>query len=252
MSLDPAKRVKGVWAEVLDLLYPGICQVCGGGLTGDRSLCEGCVAEVPGLKEPFCRRCGEEFDGQAGAGAECPNCRNLTFAFDFARPAVPCHPAILEMIHGLKYSRRIELAPELGRVAVRAFEDDPRLEPALAGGWSLVPVPLHRTRELWRHFNQAAEIARPMARGTGLPVCHALTRVRSTGNQTRLNRAQRLKNLKGAFALSKEGAKLAGGKPPGVVLVDDVFTTGATSDECARALRRGGVQKVVVVTVMRG
>lgn len=252
MSLKPGIILRAAWAELLDLVYPGLCHGCGSGLSGERSLCDGCVGELPGLKEPYCRQCGEEFPGRISGDFECPNCQGLTFAFEFARPAVPNHPVILEMIHQLKYRRRIELGAELGRVAALAFEDDPRLEPALEGGWPLVPVPLHRDRQRWRYFNQAEEIARPIASRTGLPLCAALERIRRTGSQTRLSRAQRLKNLKGAFSMSRAGLALAAGKPPGVVLVDDVFTTGATSDECARVLCKAGVQKVVVVTVMRG
>ena len=84
------------------------------------------------------------------------------------------------------------------------------------------------------------------------PLARALVRSRGTGSQTRLSRAERLKNLRGAFELSREGERFAAGKPPGAIVVDDVFTTGATTGECARVLRKAGIQKVVVVTVMRG
>lgn len=240
------------FARVLDLIYPGVCHACGAGISGNRALCGDCDAVLPGLRDPFCRTCGEEFEGRIDAAFECPNCRDLEFGFDFARPALPNHPVLLELIHDLKYGRKIELGNELGRLAARAFFEDPRLEAARSGLWPLVPVPLHRKRQLWRHFNQAEEIARALGGYVGLPVLRALTRTRRTDSQTRLSRSQRLKNLRGAFALSRLGRSFAATAPPGVVLVDDVFTTGATTDECARALRRGGVQKVVVVTVMRG
>jgi competence protein ComFC len=252
MKREQGAGKRGIWAEMLDLLYPAICHRCGVGLRGNRSLCDGCRDELPSLKEPYCRQCGEEFEGRIEGSIECPNCRGLKFSFEFARPALANHPVVLEMIHDLKYGRRIDLAHELGKIAERAFEDDPRLGPALEERWPLVPVPLHRRRKLWRYFNQAEEIARPISRGKDLPVCLALVRTRSTGSQTRLSRAQRLKNLRGAFSLSKEGEAFAAGKPAGAIVVDDVFTTGATSDECARVLRKAGVQKVVVVTVMRG
>lgn len=243
---------RGWWSGLLDLLYPGLCVGCGDGLAGPRSLCAPCEAGLRSLRQPFCGTCGEEFQGRIAGRFECPNCRDLEFAFEFARPALPNHPLLLEMIHQLKYGRRVELAAELGRLAARAFTDDVRLQAARVAGWPLVPVPLHRRRHLWRHFNQAEEIARALGRATGLPLCPALARTRATGSQVRLSRAQRLSNLRGAFGLSRAGAAFAAAAPPGVVLVDDVFTTGATTDECARVLRRAGVQKVVVVTVMRG
>jgi ComF family protein len=250
--MAPETESRGLWSKVLDLVYPGVCHRCGDGLAGGRALCDACDVELPSLRAPFCRSCGEEFEGRIEGSFECPNCRDLDFSFEFARPALPNHPVLLEMIHELKYGRRIEVAGELGRLAGRAFDDEPRLAAALAEHWPLVPVPLHRRRRLWRYFNQAEEIARSLGRVTGLPLCRALRRIRSTSSQTRLSRAQRLKNLKGAFALSREGEGFAAGRPAGAVLVDDVFTTGATTNECARLLRRSGVQKVVVVTVMRG
>ena len=241
-----------IWKNIFDLVYPGKCHRCRSGLEAGRSLCEGCAGELPGLREPFCEQCGEEHEGQIASAFECPNCRGQSYSFDFARPALPHHPGLLEMIHELKYARRIGLATELARLAARAFQDDARLAPALAEGWPLVPVPLHRSRLLWRHFNQAEEIARPLSRLTGLPLCRALVRIRGTGSQTSLSRAERLKNLRGAFDLSGAGKRFVAGKPAGAVVVDDVFTTGATTGECARVLRKAGIQKVVVVTVMRG
>lgn len=252
MPRENAEPRRGLVSRLLDLLYPGVCHYCGEGIPGDRALCDPCHLSIPSLRDPFCRSCGEEFEGRIEGDFECPNCRDLDFSFEFARPALPNHPAILKMIHELKYLRRIHLGVELGRVSARAFAEDPRLAAALGEKWPLVPVPLHRRRLLWRHFNQAEEIARSLGHLTGLPVRRVLSRLRRTDSQTRLSRAQRLKNLRGAFAVSKEGEKFTSGKPQGVVLVDDVFTTGATTDECARVLRRAGVQKVVVVTVMRG
>ncbi|WP_052573996.1 ComF family protein [Haloferula sp. BvORR071] len=247
-----AVPVRGWWARCLDLLFPSVCNACGQSTKGDAALCEACRAAIPSLQSPFCLRCAEEFEGRIEGDFECSNCRNLDFDFAFARPAVANHPVVLQMIHELKYQRRIHLAPELGRMAQRSFGEDPRLLEALAGKWPLVPVPLHRRRQLWRHFNQAEEIARPIAALTGLPLCRGLARQRGTGSQTRLSRAQRLKNLRGAFALTREGERHFAAHPGGAVLVDDVFTTGATTGECARVLRKAGVQKVVVVTVMRG
>lgn len=214
-------------------------------------LCVSCDDELPRLVRPFCDRCGEHFEGAIDGVFECPNCGKLKFAFRFARPAMLRDPRLREMIHRLKYGRELHLAAELGRLAREAFAD-PRFETPLREKWPLVPVPLHRSRLRFRHFNQAAEIARPLAKLSGLPMIEALVRIRATTTQTSLTRAQRLANLRGAFAIGRVGRTLLDSPPPGVVLVDDVFTTGSTADACAKALAKAGIRDVVVVTVMRG
>lgn len=181
----------------------------------------------------------------------CPNCDDLRFSFDFARPATIRDDRTLELVHRLKYNREIHLAGELGRLAAGSF-DDARLLPALAEAWPLVPVPLHRKRRKERHFNQAAEISCALSRLTGLPVLHALRRTRETETQTMLSRRQRMENLRGAFDVTRRGHRWIAASPLGAVLVDDVLTTGSTVNECAKTLRRAGFQRVFVVTVMRG
>lgn len=250
---NPSER--GLWLRmadrVLDLLYPPSCAVCEELLRGGRSLCGGCDVELPRLPEPFCRTCGEHFEGEIEGEFRCPNCHGVKFSFEFARPALLRDERTLGMIHGLKYGRRIHLADELGRLAVEALED-PRFASALEGAWPLVPVPLHRKRRQWRYFNQAHEIARRVSADAGLPVFQALRRVQETETQTALSRKQRMENLRGAFAPSRVGLAWAKEKPPGAILVDDVFTTGSTVEACAKVLRKAGVRRVFVLTVMRG
>jgi competence protein ComFC len=206
---------------------------------------------MPRLTEPFCESCGEMFPGEIKGPFSCPNCKDLVFSFEFARPAMVRSEHTLELIHRLKYGRQIYLATELGRLASEAFAD-PRLAPALHDGWPLVPVPLHRKRLQHRHFNQAAEISRALSRTIGLPVLKALRRTRQTDTQTKLNRKQRMDNLRGAFAVSRPGSRWIAKSPDGAVLVDDVLTTGSTVNECAKTLRKAGFRRVFVVTVMRG
>jgi ComF family protein len=238
-------------SRTLDLLYPPRCAVCGENLADARALCDACDADLPRLVEPFCKSCGEGFQGEIEGPFDCPNCSKLKFSFEFARPAMLRDDRTLEMIHRLKYGRELHLVKDLGRLAAEAFAD-PRLEPALAGHWPLVPVPLHRKRYQHRHFNQAEEISRVLALHTRLPVLNALQRTRSTEHQTALTRGQRLENLRGAFSVSPAGSKQLEKSTAGVILVDDVLTTGSTVDECAKTLRRAGFQRVFVVTVMRG
>lgn len=244
-------RWKRAAARLLDLLYPSACAVCGASLRHGDSLCAPCHTDLPRLAEPFCESCGEMFPGNISGHFACPNCSDLKFAFEFARPAMPRDERTLDLIHRLKYGREIHLARELGRLASEAFAD-PRLAQALDGGWPLVPVPLHRKRLRHRHFNQAAEISRALAAHTGLPVLAGLRRIRPTETQTLLSRKQRMANLRGAFAVTRRGQRWIDTSETGAVLVDDVLTTGSTVHECARTLQRAGFRKVVVVTVMRG
>ena len=235
----------------LDLLYPSVCAVCDAGLSGGRALCDPCYGDLPRLAPPFCSTCGEAFDGRIDGVFTCPNCSNLKFSFEFARSSTVRDERTLDMIHRLKYGREIHLAKELGRLAYESFTD-PRLTPALEGEWPLIPVPLHPKRQQHRHFNQAEEISRIISNFSGLPMLRGLRRARATETQTSLTRAQRLENLRGAFVLTQRGRRWIDQSPSGAVLIDDVFTTGSTVDECAKTLRRSGFQKVFVVTVMRG
>jgi len=245
---EPLRHLGG---RLLDLLYPPLCELCGEGLKNGRALCGACSEDLPRLRLPFCKSCGEAFEGEIDGEFTCPNCATLEFSFEFARSALVRDSRSLDLIHRLKYGREVHLAAELGWLGAEAFED-PRLAPALLGNWPLVPVPLHRKRQQGRHFNQAEELARALSHHTNLPLLDALLRHRSTETQTLLTRKQRLENLRGAFSLSTQGRRWVKKFPVGAILIDDVLTTGSTVDECAKTLRLGGFQKVIVVTIMRG
>ena len=245
-------RWRKLATRLLDFVYTPQCALCGEVLQDGRALCETCDRDLPRLAAPFCETCGEPFDGRIDGPFQCPNCGELDFAFNFARPAMLRDERTRELVHQLKYGRAIHLAAELGRLAAEAFSDE-RLRPALLARWPLVPVPLHRSRLQHRNFNQASEIARVVAKLTGLPVLTALKRIRRTDTQALLGRKERLHNLHGAFALTRAGRRhLARAASGGVILIDDVLTTGSTVEACAATLRRAGCQTVLVVTVMRG
>lgn len=247
---DPGPLKRGL-ARFLDLLYPSCCAVCTSPLTHGRSLCAACAGDLPRITDPFCQSCGEAFPGRIDGPFECPNCADISFSFDFARPALLRDERTLDLIHRLKYGREIHLAAELSILAGEALLD-PRFSRALAEKWPLVPVPLHARRLRHRHFNQAAEIARGLSIARGLPVLTALRRVRPTDTQTRLGRRERMSNLRGAFEATRRAARWLEQGAKGALLVDDVLTTGSTVNECARILRKAGFLHVQVVTVMRG
>lgn len=246
---DPWQR--RLFHSVLDWIYPPTCELCQSPLSAGRHLCDACHLSLPRIKAPFCENCGEMFDGNIRSTFVCPNCRSLPYEFRFARPVLDCSREARELIHGLKYQKNLYLARELARLATEAFAD-PRLHQALTERWTLVPVPLHRSREQQRFYNQSYEIARHLGAFLKLPVVRALQRIRATPTQTRLSRRQRLKNLHGAIELTRQGKSLKPHQTLGIILVDDVFTTGATVQECAKILSKNHHENVVVVTVMRG
>lgn len=237
--------------RVVDLVYPYLCPGCGDPLAKDRfpALCEPCSYRLHPLDPPFCEVCGEKFHGVLHGAVNCWNCRGRALAFDFARSGYHAHELLRELIHRMKYGREIALSRVLGQLLLRNWEDR-RIE--RHRNWILVPVPLHQQKERIRQFNQAEELCRVAAAETGLETITALRRMRDTPSQARLDQEQRLENLKDAFALVKKPQileKIAGAR---ILLVDDVFTTGATTHECANVLKAAGkASMVAVITVAR-
>jgi competence protein ComFC len=236
------------WLNVgLGFLYPEICQLCGAERASGRDGYVGahCWRQVRFIKPPFCGRCGLPFEGDVTTPFECANCGEMELYFCSARSAVVARGTVLEAIHRYKYRRHLWFEPFLAglflREAVPALRD---------GNWDLVaPVPLHPLKQREREFNQAARLARHLSDALEIPVNQKLLRrVMPTATQTRLTRLERAANMRGAFAV-RPGAGLDGER---VVLVDDVFTTGATTSACARALLDAGAGDVCVWTVARG
>jgi ComF family protein len=218
-------------------------------------LCGKCLCTLPKLEAPFCSSCGEAFDAALSTPMRCDNCEGRKLSFEFARAGYHALGVVREIIHGLKYHKQLHLRRVLGLLAMQALEDE-RLQVMLKEEQKpiLVPVPLHPTRQRLRGFNQSEILAEELAKYLKLRVCRALERCQPTDAQATLTRAQRLENLRHAFKLSPSYAQQHSSlRGRTILLLDDVFTTGATVDECARLLRREGkVQKVVVVTAARG
>ncbi|WP_368669673.1 ComF family protein [Roseibium sp. RKSG952] len=161
--------------------------------------------------------------------------------FDRARAVAIYSGKAREMVHRFKYGARRELAAPMARLMARAgqelFEDD----------CLLVPVPLHWTRRIERRFNQAADLAVELGRETGQPVLlQGLQRTRKTQRQVGLSGKDRIRNVRGAFAVSEAGRARVFGQR--IVLVDDVLTTGSTVQTCVRVLRSAGAGQVDVLT----
>jgi ComF family protein len=205
------------------------------------AVCDRCWESVRPLTPPLCDRCGDPLAAWRAISiplALCPRCRRAKRLVDRARAIGPYDGALRAIVHAMKYEGRRSLARPLGALMRQRGAD------VLHGAGCVVPVPLHPSRRRERGFNQAADLARHL----GLPVVAALQRVRATPTQTGLPAAQRHRNMREAFGLTRAGGTLAGVT---VVLVDDVSTTGATLEACARVLREAGVAEVRALTAAR-
>jgi ComF family protein len=205
--------------------------------------------DLPVLEKPFCDVCGESFAGEMEDPFLCSNCLGRRWFVRRARAAFRAEGCVREAIHGFKYNGQFYqlglLADWLETGYRRFYAQQP---PA-----ALVPVPLYPLRRRERGFNQALELARELGKRTGVPVWDCLVRQRMTRTQARLRRSERLRNLRGAFSLSpKAGKRGFDAKGKRLLVLDDVFTTGATVNACAQVLRRAGAMEVCALTVARG
>ncbi len=231
----------------LSFIYPEICQICGHerATPAQSFICGSCRAQVRWVQSPFCQRCGLPFEGAITTTFDCPNCRDEEPQFCWARAAVVARDPILEVIHRYKYQRAIWFEPFLAELLIQAAA--PQLA---AQEWDfVVPVPLHPTKQREREFNQAERLAARLSAATQIPMNAGLVRrIVATRTQTQLTRQERRANVQRAFSVER-GVRLNGER---IVLVDDVFTTGATTSACAGSLLRAGASKVCVWTAARG
>ena len=236
------------WLDTgLGFFYPEICRFCETerATAKEGFVCRRCWSQVRFIRPPFCGRCGLPFSGDITTEFECANCFGMKLHFSSARSAVVARGIVLEAVHRYKYSRELWFEPFLADLLIR------EATPTLRGGpWDfIVPVPLHSLKEREREFNQAERLARHLSDAVNVPLnTRLLRRVTPTATQTLLTREQRAANMRGAFAV-RAGVSLDGAR---IVLVDDVFTTGATTGACAKVLKSAGSEDVCVWTVARG
>jgi len=239
--LGPVRAALGF---ALDFGLPPLCPACRGLVGNDGGLCAACWAQLSFIAPPLCDRLGTPLGYDPGPGVLSTEAITNPPAFARARAAVRYDDIASALVHALKYGDRLDLAPTMGRWMARAgreLTDDAD---------ALVPVPLHWRRLWMRRFNQAAALARAIAKSSRVPVLDdALKRLRATPQQVGLKRAERATNVQGAFQVPDErNAAVAGRR---LVLIDDVLTSGATADACARALLRAGAARVDVLVFAR-
>jgi ComF family protein len=230
-------------APAVDLVYPPRCPLCGEGIEAQSGLCAGCwtTLSIPG--EPACLLCQRPFADTLADGMTCAPCLAEPPHHDGIAAATLYNEASRKLVLAFKHGRRIALAPMLARLMLARL-------PSLDESWLIVPVPLHRWR-LWRRgYNQAALLARELARATGASLqVDVLRRTRATPTLGGLGKVARRRALRGAIRIHPRAREAL--KCRKVVLVDDVLTSGATSDACVAQLKRAGAEAVVIACFAR-
>ncbi len=241
------RLARGAWWHAarlaLDIALPTLCVSCREPVDGE-GVCAKCWAELSFIAPPYCPRLGIPFVYDPGPELLSMEAIANPPAYQRARAAVRYDDVARTLVHALKYQDRTDLAPAMGRWMARAGRE------LLEGADALVPVPLHWRRGWSRRYNQSGALARVIERQSGVKLAsEALRRVRPTQQQIGLSRSERASNVQGAFKVAPERkADIAGRR---VILVDDVLTSGATVDACARALLRAKAAQVDVLVFAR-
>lgn len=232
---------------LFDILFPQFCCFCGHRVRGiEGSVCIDCLEKIDFTRFVSCSICSRESRLTNSAEFICSDCIAHRPAYERAIICARFTGAIRELLLHLKYHNRYDLAPTFGEILAATFH----AQLAFKGITHIMPVPSHWLKLRRRGYNQAELIARELAKRVHLPVVtNALQRSKGLGTQTRLTRAQRFANATASFALAPNLPTLHGQT---ILLVDDLMTTGATLNACARHLKAGGAERVYVLAIARG
>lgn len=239
-----ARVAAGGGRALVHTVLPPTCLACRKPAGASGGLCAGCWQGAGFIERPYCERLGTPFPFDSGVPLISPAAFADPPVYDRARAAMRFGDVARDLVHLLKYGDRLDLVKPFGIWMARAGAE------LLGEADALIPVPLHWTRLFQRRFNQSAELARAISHIAKVPVIDdALNRVRATPPQVGLARDERAKNVHGAFSVAAAAkAKL---RRKRIVLVDDVLTTGATANACARVLRRAGAARIDVLALAR-
>lgn len=244
LAAQAARIVRRLGGMVLDQLYPPVCLNCDGAIAKADALCPRCFTQLRPITAPLCPLLGLPFEVALGPDAVSAEAIADPPPFDRARSAVVYNDVARRLVGRLKYADRPELARFCARLMAAAGHELWASDPVL------VPVPLHRFRHFERRYNQSTELARGLARITGLKIDPLLvSRVKRTRQQVGLSADQRQRNVAGAFVARPDA--LARLKGRGVVIVDDVITTRSTVKAVTRALHKAGVRQIAVISFAR-
>lgn len=243
-SLSWRARLRAGARHVLNLGLPRLCPTCREPVADQGGLCAQCWSKLSFIARPYCERLGIPFAYDPGPGILSMEAIADPPTYNRARAAVRYDDTARTMVQAFKYGDRLDLAPAMGRWMAQAGHE------LLTDADALIPVPLHWRRLWMRRFNQAATLAKTISLLSGVPVAHhVLRRVRATPQQVGLTQAERAVNVQGAFRVPTNRRLEVHGRR--LVLVDDVLTSGATLDICARILLRAGAANVDALVFAR-
>jgi len=229
------KQLKNIAGALRRRNIAEICVLCDQPAASGR-ICGPCRRILP-WNDTFCECCGQALVAGQPPGVVCAACQSRRPRFELARAPLIYDFPVDAVIKAIKFKRQLWYVPAIAALLLRTLNSE------FTEVDALVPVPLHRWRQMTRGFNQATELCRPLRRATGLPILTQAVRVRATSAQTGLHAAERKRNLRNAFAVS---GKLKCRHP---LIIDDVITTGETCSQLAKALMEAGAESVSVLTV---
>jgi ComF family protein len=252
VEIASEQSLTGRFDWLVDWLYPPRCRACGGRIHGRDAeyFCAGCWPHIQLISHPLCHLCGRPFPDASGDDHTCGACLSRPPQFVSAR-AWACYPReeleehpLRQVVQKFKYGRRVSLGKPLGRLMARGCQEFLSACPVDL----IIPVPLHPKRLRWRGFNQSVLLGRQISRIYNIPMDpFVLRRDYETAPQTQLAEDERRRNVRGAFLVNPD--RSVDGK--NILLVDDVYTSGATVNECSRILKKNGAKQVFVVTLAR-
>lgn len=237
------KLLKPLTDTLTEILYPTYCQICEQRTT--EVICEECEPLFLPQSGTYCQRCAEQVHHSVLTEHGCVYCQKETFYFSYVVVGYVMNPHLRHVIHRFKYAKGLYLLPFLSRCLLGAFQDE-RISTLSPEQWVMTSVPVHPIRERERGYNQAHLLATAVAPKVSFPYEELLNREYHTTHMAGLNKKERAEKIQSAFSVKPEVDI-----PKNILLIDDVFTTGATSNGCTKVLKKAGAERVIVVCLAR-
>lgn len=231
---------------LINLLYPAVCRVCSKKINEfDRNICNDCLKKIKERLPPFCVKCGRQIKGDPELTVACPDCKKDTLYFDRAWSACHYDDPLKGLIHDFKYKKIASLSTDFSALIINFM----KRYSVGRDCQMILSIPMHSNRLFKREFNHSDMLAKNLGKRLGISYFgNALKKTKYTPLQSKLKRDARIKNLRLSFSL-KNSALV---RDKNILLVDDLFTTGSTVNECSRLLKNSGARYIEVITLARG